>query len=187
MKIGYQGIEGSNSRAAAENMAVRMQWRDVEYVPLVHSQGVVEAMQSGAVDYGVMATYNHRAGIVEETETALKGVSYEVIAEECLPIHHFMFVKDPAVQHPAAIASHPQALKQCQAHLAQLEPDAKWIELEDTAIGARYLAEGILDPSTAILCRRNAGAAFGLYLLHENCEDDPTNATDFVMISLKQE
>ena len=58
MKIGYQGIEGSNSEASAKSMAKRLGWTDVEYVPLIHSRGVVEALLSGEVDCGVMATLN---------------------------------------------------------------------------------------------------------------------------------
>ena len=63
MKIGYQGIQGSNSEASARSMAKRLGWTGVEYVPLVHSRGVVNALLSGEVDYGVMATLNHVAGV----------------------------------------------------------------------------------------------------------------------------
>ena len=115
MKIGYQGIEGSNSEASARSMAARLGWTDVEYVPLVHSQGVVSAIKAGAVDCGVMATLNHVAGVVLETETALRGLSYRMLALDCIPIHHCLFVKDSSVTEIRAVASHIQALKQCRA------------------------------------------------------------------------
>lgn len=186
MKIGYQGIEGSNSEASAKTMAARLGWAEVEYVPLVHSQGVVDALKSGAVDCGVMATLNHVAGVVLETETALRGLSYRMLALDCIPIHHCLFVKDPSVTEIRTIASHIQALKQCRATLARDYPEVAWREEEDTAIAARHLAEGLLPPDTGVLCRRDAGEAFGLHLVRENLEDDAENATEFELIRLSE-
>ena len=184
MKIGYQGIEGSNSQAAARNMAERLGWTGVEYVPLVHSRGVVEAMVAGTVDYGVMATLNHIAGVVLETQEALQGVHSRMLALDCIPIHHCLFVKDRSVTEIRAVASHIQALQQCKGTLARDYPGAAWLEEEDTAIAARHLAEGTLPPGTGVLCRRDAGEAYGLHLVRENLEDDAENATEFELIQL---
>lgn len=186
IKIGYQGIAGSNSEAASIGFAVTQGMQDVEYIPLVSSQNVVAALTAGEIDYGVMASRNHIAGFVKETEEALTGVSYHLAAALSLPIHHCLFVKDPTVTHPTLIASHPQALAQCKGTLAQEFADAKQLEIEDTAIGARYLSDGTLPANAGVLCRRNAGEAFGLHLLWENLEDDPTNATDFIIIEKEE-
>lgn len=186
MRIGYQGIEGSNSEASARSMAARLGWTEVEYVPLVHSRGVVEALLADEVDYGVMATLNHVAGVVQETETALRGLSYRMLALDCIPIHHCLFVKDPSVTEIHTIASHIQALKQCRETLTREYPAARWREEEDTAIAARHLAESLLPPDTGVLCRRDAGEAFGLHLVRENLEDDAENATEFELIRLSK-
>lgn len=186
MKIGYQGIQGSNSEASAKNMAARLGWTDVEYVPLVHSRGVVDALRAGTVDYGVMATLNHVAGVVQETKDALQGLNYRMLALDCIPIHHCLFVKDASVREIHTVASHIQALKQCRKNLETLFPKAVWKEEEDTAIAARYLAEGLLPPDTGVLCRWDAGEQFGLHLLRENLEDDAENATEFELIRLNE-
>lgn len=186
IKIGYQGDAGSNSEAASAGFAVTQGMKNVEYVPLVNSKNVVDAVMAGKVDYGVMASRNHIAGYVRETEEALTGVSYHLAAALCLPIHHCLFVKDPTITHPAVIASHPQALAQCKDTLAQEYAYAEQLEIADTAIGARYLADGTLPSNVGVLCRRNAGEAFGLHLLQENLEDDPTNATDFIIIEKEE-
>lgn len=181
-RIGYQGIPGSNSLAAAKKMAVRLGWDDVEYVPLVTSKGVVDALKTGDTDYGVMAYNNHIAGTVVETEKALVDFPHTILAKDCIPIHHCLFVHDESVTVIDTVASHIQALKQCACSLERLYPDAKWQELEDTAIGARYLHEGVLPSTTGVLCRKDAGESFGLHLLLENLEDNPENATDFFLI-----
>lgn len=185
-RIGYQGIEGSNSRASAENMAKRLNWEQVSYVPLVTSRGVMDALLAGEVDYGVMASNNHVAGVVQETVRALEGQNYRVLAGDTIPIHHCLFVKDASVKKIETVASHIQALKQCACNLAERYPDVQWKELEDTAIGARYLYDGTLPATAGVLCRRNAGEAFGLHLLEENLEDDTHNATDFILITMEE-
>ena len=185
MKIGYQGIEGCNSLAAARDMAQKLGWTQVEYVPLVHSQGVAEGLRSGLVDYGVMATLNHAAGVVTESEEALASLPHRVLTTDCIPIHHCLFIRDACCAVPELIASHPQALAQCRGHLKAEYPEAVWQETEDTAMAARYLVQGKLPATAGVLCRRDAGESLGLYLLRENMEDDTRNATEFVLIERK--
>lgn len=184
VKIGFQGIEGSNSETASVNMSERLGWTEVELVPLVSSRAVVDALIKGEIDYGVMAVLNHVAGTVQETEAALKNLTYTTVAADCLPIHHCLFVKDSSVIKLNTVASHIQALRQCRNNLQIEYPDAGLKEVEDTAIAARYLSEGVLSPDTGVLCRRDAGERYGLYLLRENMEDSSKNATEFIMIEI---
>ena len=184
-QIGYQGIEGSNSEAAAKNMAEKLGWTETQFVPLTTSRGVMDALCAGQTDYGVLAIHNSVAGPVEETNSALEGVAYKVLADDSFHNHHCLFVRDPSVTTIDTVASHIQALSQCRSHLAEQFPDARWYELEDTAIGARYLYDGTLPASAGVLCRRNAGEAFGLHLLRENLEDNCNNITSFILIELE--
>ena len=62
IKIGYQGIEGSNAEKAAKDLVKKLNLADVEYVPLVDSPHVIKAMKTGETDYGVCAVYNSVAG-----------------------------------------------------------------------------------------------------------------------------
>lgn len=186
IRIGFQGIAGSNSETAAQSMVQRLGWTDVELVPLVCSRRVVDALRAGETDYGVMAVLNHVAGTVQETQEALQGLDYRILATDCLPIHHCLFVRDSSVAGINTVASHIQALKQCRENLRREYPGAALKEEADTAEAARYLAEGILPPDAGVLCRRDAGERFGLYLLRENMEDSPKNATEFVLIQLAE-
>ena len=181
MKIAYQGIPGSNSEAAGALFAKNQGFVNPEYIPAVHSRGVVELLASGAADYGVMATRNLIAGTVGETAAALEGFSHRVIDAQWLPIHHCLFVKEAGADI-GCIASHIQALGQCESNLRQRYPGVPLKEVEDTAIAARYLADGRLPETTAVLCRKNAGEMFGLHMAAENLEDDPRNMTEFILI-----
>ena len=181
MRIAYQGIPGSNSEAASELFASNQGFVDAEYIPAVHSQGVIDMLKKGQADYGVMASRNLIAGEVLETRDALEGLQHRIIDAQWLSVHHCLFKKS-ADSKIDCIASHIQAFGQCSRNLGKKYPGIAFREVEDTAIAARYLAEGQLPESTAVLCRKNAGEMFGLYLADENLEDDPRNMTEFILI-----
>ena len=75
-RIGYMGIPGSNSEAAAMEFRERNGLADAELVPLMDSRGVVDAMEKGECEYGVVATRNIVAGPVEETERSLGRIGW---------------------------------------------------------------------------------------------------------------
>lgn len=93
IKIGYQGIEGSNAEQAAKDLVKKLNLADVEYVPLVDSPHVIKAMKTGETDYGVCAVYNSVAGMVLETFFATNGVELFIRGETTMNIHHCLFKK----------------------------------------------------------------------------------------------
>ena len=181
MKIAYQGIPGSNSEAASVIFAQNQGFVAPEYIPAVHSQGVIELLKNGQADYGVMATRNLMAGAVSESDDALAALSHRVIDAQWLSVHHCLFVRHEGCAFDT-ITSHVQALGQCRGNLQTFYPACRLQEVEDTALAARMLADGSLPETTAVLCRRNAGEMFGLYPVRDNLEDDPRNMTEFVLI-----
>ena len=144
MKIAYQGIPGSNSEAVSVIFAQNQGFIAPEYVPAVHSRGVIEMLRSGQADYGVMATRNLMAGTVGESDNALSALSHRVIDAQWLSIHHCLFAKS-ADSRFDTIASHIQALGQCRNKLHNRYPECLLREMEDTALAARMLADGTDD------------------------------------------
>ena len=181
MKIAYQGIPGSNSEAVSVLFAQNQGFIAPEYIPAVHSQGVIDMLKTGQADYGVMATRNLMAGAVGESDNALSTLSHRVIDAQWLSVHHCLFSKSADSKFDT-IASHIQALGQCRNNLRNHYGECRLMEMEDTALAARMLADGSLPETTAVLCRRNAGEMFGLHLVAENMEDDSRNMTEFVLI-----
>ena len=183
IRIGFQGIKGSNSEKAAEKLAENGHIGEnaaIEYVPLVDSESVVEALYRDTIDYGVIATCNSTAGEVRESMEALKKWQPEFVGVVILPINHALFKKEESAEI-LYIASHPQALKQCANYLKTHFPTAKQVEIEDTAIGAERLAYGEYDSSTAIICPLAAGLDRGLFLVQNNIADNKNNRTEFRM------
>ncbi len=187
IKIGYQGIEGSNAEQAAKDLVKKLDLRDVEYVPLVDSPHVIKAMKTGETDFGVCAVYNSAAGMVLETFFATNGVELLIRGETTMNIHHCLFKKSADIpsENLRFVASHILAIKQCENSIRYRYPQLKSIEVDDTGKAAKDLAEGELTEEYAVLCRKNAGEMFGLCLMDENIEDYKDNRTHFCLFELK--
>ena len=186
VSIGYMGIAGSFSDVAAHELVKKMGWEDVQYLPLVCSQNILEKLRKGTVNYGVLGVENSSVGAVSEFVEAFSGVEYEVISEYILPIHHCLFKLSPdiPVGRLTTVASHSQAITQTAGTRRERWPSLKEYEIDDTALGAEWLASGILPDTTAVICSRIAGEMWNLDLIAENIEDSATNKTTFWLLKL---
>ncbi len=187
MKIGYQGIVGSNSEEAASKLAAKLNFTNCEFVPLISSDKVVEKLIAKEIDYGVMAIKNNQGGIVGETKDAIEGKNLKVIETIQMPIHHCMFVKNENVDlnNIHTIASHVQAIAQCERSIIDKFPICERKSVEDTAIAAIMLKDGELTENTAVICKKTAGINNGLHLIYENFEDRKDNETEFKLFQLE--
>ena len=59
-KIGYMGIPGSFSEVAANELLAEAGMTETELVPLVCAKNILEAMQKGEIQYGVLGVENSR-------------------------------------------------------------------------------------------------------------------------------
>ena len=187
MKIGYMGIPGSFSEAAAHELVKQSDLENVSYLPLVCAKNILEALKNNDIDYGVLGVENSTAGPVGEFVDCFSDVDYDHLDTFILPIHHCLFKKsaDISMEHLTEVASHPQALSQTKNTRAADYPSLKEREIEDTAIGAEWLAKGELPDTTAVICSKNAGTSWNLDLIAENIEDSSTNRTTFWLLKLK--
>lgn len=184
MKIGFQGDIGSHSEAATQKFVQNFNFSCVEQFPLLNSKNVVEALEKGQIDYGVMATENSVVGEVSETRGALNN-NIEMLGEIKLPIHHCLFIKSKDAQIDF-VASHIQALKQTAQTRRKILPEAKEVVCVDTALAAKMLSGGDYPQNYAVICRQNAGLHYHLNLYAKNIEDDPSNETTFGLFALRK-
>lgn len=185
MRIGYQGLEGSNSENAAKILSKELKLNNVNLVPLITSANVVKELRLKNIDYGVMAIENTIGGLVEETQNALLDMNISVLEEVSVQIHHCIFKKFEINRDSIKnVASHIQALTQCNKNIEKLFPKCNIIETEDTSITAKYLKDGTLSENTAVICSKSAGELFNLELIKENIEDNSNNYTTFGIYKL---
>lgn len=183
IKIGFQGDVDSNSEEASHKFATELNLKNIIYIPLITSQNVVRALENKEIDFGVMAIKNNSAGPVIETQKALTE-KINLIKSIDIKIHHALFTKTKKCQIKF-IASHIQALNQTKTNCKKILPNTIQIECSDTAVAAKMLAEEKYPNTYAVICRKNAGLNYNLFLLAENIEDNPDNKTTFGLFELK--
>jgi len=181
IRIGYQGVEGSNSERAALEFARKRDFKSYQLLPLVSSFNVLDNVIKNRVDYGVVAVLNSSGGIVKESKIVLDHLNITKKDEVTIPIHHYLFVKNSTItiSNINTLVSHPQAFKQCKNTLKVNYSKIKLLNDEDTATAARKLSLGIIETNCGVLCRKNAGEMNNLFLLKSNLEDTKDNKTTF--------
>ncbi|HXE56534.1 MAG TPA: 3-deoxy-7-phosphoheptulonate synthase [Gemmatimonadales bacterium] len=179
MRVAIQGTHGAFSEAAA-----RRRWPDLVTIPCRDVTQVVHAVRSGAAEAGCLAIENSLFGSVTATYDLLQEAfgpgDLRLTDEILLPVHHaLMAPSGAALKGIARVLSHPVALGQCRLWLSRHLPQADLVNEWDTAGSAELVARAG-DPAQAAIAPRGAAATYGLELLAERIEDDPTNQTRFL-------
>ena len=133
--VAYQGEPG----AFGEEAVIGWFGTNVTPMPVPTFSAVCTAVESGAVDAGVLPLENSLAGTVGDALDALAGGSLRVVGEVLLPIRHQLLgLRGTELKAIERVSSHWQALAQCERFLSQ----HPWqvIPAADTAGAARVLA-----------------------------------------------
>jgi prephenate dehydratase len=173
VKIAYQGEAGAYSEEAAR--AVRPGARTFGQATF---QAVFGELTSRSMDAAVLPVENSLAGVVQEVNDGLwRNRGLRVVAEYVHPVRHCLLA--PGEGPVKRAISHPQALAQCREWLTAhgIEP----VPFHDTAGAARHLSE-VRTPGLGAIASRAAASRYGLRLVAEGIQDDPSNRTRFVVV-----
>lgn len=183
MRIGYLGPKGTFSEQAARCLAGADEAR---LVPLESLVDVVQAIQDGRLDRGVLPVENSGEGSVALTLDLLAFHSdgLEICAELVLPIrHHLLARPETEAGEVHTVVSHPQALAQCRAYLAEGYRGAAFREVVSTADAARIVADS--EPGMAAIGTELAAEIYGLKVLGRDIADLRSNETRFLVLGAK--
>lgn len=181
VRVAYQGADGAYSQIAAERhfAGVRSKLVTHGYATFV---GMLEAVSTGAADYGMLPVENTTAGSVNEAYDALTSTELCVVGEEVLRVEHCLLALgevDPATIR--RVYSHPQALAQCSVFLSGLT-GCTVEAFTDTAMSVeRVRKEG--DPTQAAIASERAGGLHGLHVIARNIANQKQNFTRFMVVS----
>jgi len=152
----------------------------VEAVPLPSFRNIFDAVQDGAVEFGVIPLENSLTGSIHENYDHLRHYDLKIVGEIKLRImHHLLARPGASVDAIRRVLSHPQVFQQCSRFMEQHAWEQ--VSVGDTASAARRVAEsgGREDAAIANLV---AAETYGLEVLEENIETNPRNYTRFVII-----
>jgi prephenate dehydratase len=176
--VAYQGEPG----AFGEEAIIGYFGADaVEPVPMSTFPAVCDAVEFGSADAGVLPLENSLAGTVGDALDALADGSLTVVGELLLPVrHHLLVLPGVALAEVEWVASHWQALSQCERFLAgrgwEIVPAA------DTAGAARELASRG-DRKAAAVASERAATRYGLEIAARDIQDSSDNVTRFAVLA----
>jgi len=177
VRVGYLGPEGTFTEQAASAL-------DGELIGFATVHDVVAAVDRGTVDRGVVPIENSLEGGVNATldALALDFPGVEIVGESVLAVHQALIAREPLeLDGISAVSSHPQGLAQCARFLREQLPHAQLLAATSTAEAVRR-AVASPEPAAAIAPAR-AASLHGGVVLRERIEDDPDNATRFVVLA----
>ena len=181
IKVGVQGDVGSFSEKAGHTFAERKGLKEYEIVYLVSSQNVMKAIEAGDVDFGVTAIENSQGGVVLETIHAMAAHRFAIHdLFQIMVIQNLLVKPGTKMTDIKSIHSHQQALRQCRNFLAEHLWGTELVEADDTALSAKRLSEGQLDPGAAVIANAACAELYGLEILQANIQDLKNNLTMFI-------
>lgn len=174
--IAYQGEPGSNSQIACDQARPH-------HVTLACAtfEDTFAAVSESRADLAMIPIENSTAGRVADIHALLPTSGLHIVGEHFLAIHFgLLAVPGARIEDLRCVRSHIHALSQCRKVIREL--DLKAIVSGDTAGSAREVAEAG-DLTQASLAPAAAAAIYGLKVLADNVEDEPHNATRFIVLA----
>jgi len=174
--IAFQGEHGAYGEVASRA------WNsNLVPVPCMQFAGVLEGVESGLYDYGIVPVENTLGGSVEQVNRLLLTTPLQVVGAVALRVRHCLLAV-PGSDHREirTVYSHPQALAQSRRFLLRnnLEP----VPYHDTAGAAKMVAEQRPKGAAAIASELSA-KLYSLEIIKENIADLERNITRFLVLS----
>ena len=181
IRVAFQGIEEAYSYLAARKYFSRHIDR-VVFRPSPTFASVIEAVEEGDADYGVLPVENTTAGSINEVYDLLLRTKLSIVGEDVYEILHCLSaVAEVPLANIRRVYSHPQALAQCSNFLASLE-NCRVESFADTAEAVKKVAEE-QDLSQAAVASEEAALAHGLVILKRGIANQKQNFTRFFVLA----
>lgn len=175
--VAIQGERGAYSEQAAR----AYYGNSIEPVLCENFVQLINAVEIGQANYGMLPIENSTAGSVIPAYDALINSQCHIIGEQIIPIHHCLLGNAGSELSQIRTAfSHPQALAQSAGFLEKHGIAAE--TFYDTAGSAKALSQ-TPDPERAAIASELAAEIYGLDILAKNIEDLDSNQTRFYALS----
>lgn len=140
---------------------------------------VFDDVERGRADYGVVPVENSTEGAVNITLDRLSVSDVLICGELRLEIAQQLLSRAAELGEIKRVVSHPQALAQCRGWLGEHLPDVATEETLSTAAAAELAAA---DATVAAIASDLAARLYGVPILRARVEDNPHNATRFLVV-----
>ena len=168
------------AEASFTHLAALMRFGDSSrYFPQPRIDRVFDEVEKGSIDWGVVPMENSLEGSVNVTLDRLILTPLKIRAEIYLRISQCLISSAKSMTNIKKIYSHPHALPQCQVWLKTNLPNCLLCEAESTAAAVKMVRG---KKTEAAIGSSLAAQYYGLSILAEGIEDNPSNMTRFLVI-----
>lgn len=182
LRVAIQGQEGCYHESAARQYFAG---QNVEIVPCKTFQAEFDAMAADPHLLGIMAIENTIAGNILTNHELLRQSQRQIIGEQRLHISHVLCcIPGQTMDDIVEVNSHPIALLQCEVFLQSQLPNAKVVEMVDTAGSAKIIRDNNMLGHAAI-CSEFAANLYGMQILARAIETNKRNFTRFLILQDK--
>lgn len=174
--IACQGTAGAYSEAACKKL-----FGNKPAVFYNAFEDVVNAVESGEADFGLLPLENSTIGNISETYDLMSTHNFNICSLVRVEITHCLAAaKGTSAETVKYVYSKEEALEQCSGFIKKNGLVRR--EYANTALSAELVKEKN-DPSIACICSKNCAELYGLEILNENIADAYPNYTRFICFS----
>ena len=184
VRVAFQGERGAYSEKA---LSLYFGNRDYTTLPQGGFRAVFDAVLRRDARYGVVPMENSLAGSIHENyDLFLQYPDITILGERRIRVRHTLIgIPGTRIAAIRKVYSHPQGLAQCSRFLDTLE-GVERVPYYDTAGSVAFIADS-KDPSLAAIASEEAANVYGMEVLKEGIETNPSNYTRFFILSRSDE
>ena len=177
-KVCFFGAPGSYSEQAMEDCF----GNDVKSFPAATFKEVMEAVQSGAADFGVLPIENTTTGGITDSYDLLMEYDNYLVGEHVVKIEHALLgLTGASVENLRKVYSHSQGLSQCKKFFDE-HPEIRPAVSGSTSESAKKVMEA-KDNTLAAIASKRAAKIYGLEVLQECLNTEEVNSTRFIIVT----
>lgn len=180
-RVYYFGVPGTHTQQAMEDVFGTA----VEGISCQSFQGVMEAVEKGEADYGVLPIENSSTGGISANYDLLLNYKNAIVGQYVMKIDQCLLaLPGTKPEEIKTVFSHPQGLLQCRDFMNE-HPAYEGVEYGSTAAAARKVAED-KDHTQAAIASRRAAREYGLEIVADSIQQEKNNCTRFIIIGRKE-
>lgn len=182
-RIAYFGVEGTHTHQAMEDFFGENGYQSF---PLPTFTDVMQAVNDGEADYGVVPIENSSTGGITDIYDHMQEYNIYIVGEQIVRIEQALLgLPGSRIEDIRKVYSHTQGIRQCSLFLEQ-HPYMQPVTVGSTATGAKRVMDEQNIAHAAIASKR-AAKLYGLEVLQPVVNESTNNSTRFVVISNKKQ
>lgn len=147
---------------------------------------VMEAVQNGSADFGVLPIENTTTGGITDSYDLLLEYDNYLVGEHVVKIEHALLgVPGAKIEDISKVYSHSQGLSQCKRFFEEHQDIRPAVSGSTSESAKKVMEEG--NPSLAAIASRRAADIYGLEILAECLNTEDVNSTRFIIITNRRQ